>query len=190
MRGNQRIGVYFVGFLLGMLLVSGIMTRRAAREQARADPWVGHNAAMIDAGAAPLPENVAGPMAQGRMIDYGTLPEAGAPQEQVWLLRFEGSYPNVRVTQELASGELRYMAADQVVVELAPGVDVTALKPMLDQLGLRLRMFNRKERIAVVGVLHTGIAAVPDTLEAIAPWGELFVRAEPDWILFKGNGAE
>jgi hypothetical protein len=190
MQGNQRIAVYFVGFLLGMLLVSGLMTRRAAREQARADPWVGHNAAMIEAGAAPLPAAVAGPMAQGRMIDYGTLPGAGDPQERVWLLQFEKSYPNVRVLQEVGSGELHYMAADQVVVELAPGVDVTALKPMLDQLGLRLRMFNRKERIAVVGVLHTGIAAVPDTLEAMAPWDEMFVRSEPDWILFKGNGTE
>jgi hypothetical protein len=58
---------------------------------------------------------------------------------------------------------------------------------MLDELGLRLRMFNRKEKIAVVGVLHTGIAAVPDTLDAIQPWAELFDQAEPDWILFKGE---
>ena len=38
MRGNNRIAVYFAGFLMGMLLVSLIMSRRAAREQAGADP--------------------------------------------------------------------------------------------------------------------------------------------------------
>ena len=187
MGGNQRIAVYFVGFLLGMLLVSGILSRRAAREQERADPWVGHNAAMVEAGAAPLPGAVAGPIRDGRMIDYGTLPESGEPEERVWLLNFDKSYPYVRLTEDLLSGELRYMAADQVVVELAAGVDVTALKPMLDELGLRLRMFNRKEGIAVVGVLHTGIAAVPETLAALEPWAELYAEAEPDWILFQGE---
>ena len=63
------------------------------------------------------------------------------------------------------------MAADQVKVRLAEGVDVTDLKPMIDALGIRLRMFNRKERAVVLGVLHTGIDAVPDTLEALRPLG-------------------
>lgn len=187
MKGGNRILVYFFGFLLGMLLVSLIMSRRAAREQAQADPWIGHNAAMIEAGAAPLPDGVAAPMLKGRMIDYGTLPEGGAPEEQVWQLSFDESYPYVRLVRDIATGELSYMAADQVVVELADGVDVTALKPMLDQLGLRLRMFNRKEKVAVVGVLHTGIGAVPDTLEALTPWSELYDEVKPDWIRFKGS---
>lgn len=184
MSGGNRIMVYFAGFLLGMMLVSLIMSRRAAREQAAVDPWVAHNVAMLDAGAAPLPERVPTSIQQGRMLDYGLLPDESDPRERVWLLNFKESYPYVRVVEAIASGDLSYMAADQIKLSLADGIDVTALKPMLDELGLRLRMFNRKEKIAVVGVLHTGISAVPDTLAAIQPWAELFDRAEPDWILF------
>lgn len=184
-QGSNRIMIYFVGCMLGMLLVSGIMGRRAAREQAAADPWIGHNQAMVEAGAAPLPAELPEVMQRGRMLDYGTLPHSGDPTERVWLLKFEDSYPNVRVTQSIETGKLQYMTADQIVVALRPDIDVTAIKPMLDQLGLRLRMFNRKQGIAVLGVLHTGIDAVPATLEAIEPWSAMFERAEPDWIQFQ-----
>lgn len=186
-QGGNRIVVYFGGFLLGMMLVSLIMSRRAARDQARADPWIGHNAAMIEAGAAPLPEEVVASILKGRMIDYGTLPKGESPEQRVWQLSFDKSYPFVRLVQDVATGKLSYMAADQVVIELADGVDVTELKPMLDQLGLRLRMFNRGEKVAVIGVLHTGISAVPDTLGAVRPWAALYDEARPDWIQFKGE---
>jgi hypothetical protein len=187
MSGGNRIVVYFAGFLIGMMLVSLIMSRRAEREQASVDPWAAHNVAMLEAGAEALPERVPASMQQGLILDYGLLPGESDPRERVWLLNFKESYPYVRVVEEIPTGKLTYMAADQIKLSLADGVDVTALKPMLDELGLRLRMFNRKEKIAVVGVLHTGIAAVPDTLDAIQPWAELFDQAEPDWILFKGE---
>lgn len=185
MKSNNRIVVYFVGFLMGLMLVSLIMSRRDAREQARVDPWLKHNAAMLEAGAEPLPERVPTSMQLGRIIDYGLLPDDTDPIERVWLLNFDKSYPYVRIVEDFISDKLSYMAADQIKIALAEGQDVTKLKPMLDELGLRLRMFNRKEKIAVIGVLHTGISAVPDTLNAIEPWAELFEYAEPDWILFK-----
>ena len=56
---------------------------------------------------------------------------------------------------------------------------------MLDDLGLRLRMFNRNEQIAVIGVLTTQIDAVPVTIEAMQPYAELFQKIEPDIIEFK-----
>jgi hypothetical protein len=79
------------------------------------------------------------------------------------------------------------MAADQISIHLAEGVDVTKLKPMLDELGLRLRMFNRKEDLAVIGVLNTQIDAVPTTLEALQPWSDLFESAEADLLRFQGQ---
>lgn len=185
MKSNNRIAVYFAGFLMGMLLVSLIMSRRAAREQANADPWLAHNAEMVEAGAEPLPERVPESMQQGLIIDYGLLPDEVDPRERVWLLKFEESYPYVRVVENVANGKFAYMAADQIKITLRDDVDVTELKPMLDELELRLRMFNRKEKIAVVGVLHTGISAVPDTLAAIEPWTELYEISGPDWIVFK-----
>jgi hypothetical protein len=87
--------------------------------------------------------------------------------------------------EDLSTGELSYMAADQILIELADGVDVTALKPMLDTLDLRLRMFNRKDQIAVVGVLSTQIDAIPATIEALQPYSELFRSIGPDRIEFK-----
>ena len=185
MKKWDRVFVYMVGFALGMLLVSIIMTRRAAKEEAAVDPWVLHNQAVIEAGAAPLPERVHKSMQVGKILDFGYLPSEAEPLERVWHLNFDESYPYVRVVETIATGELSYMAADQVVIALGEGVDVTALKPMLDELGLRLRMFNRKERLVVVGVLNTEIDAVPETLKALQPYAHFYSSAGPDVIRFQ-----
>lgn len=185
MKRFDRIFVYIVGFVLGSLLVAAIMNRRALKEEAGADPWVTHNAAAVEAGAEPLPETIPEIMQVGKILDFGYLPNEAEPQVKVWHLDFDGSYPYVRVVEDLSTGEFSYMAADQILIELADGVDVTALKPMLDELGLRLRMFNRKENIAVIGVLSTQLDAVPATIEAVQSYAELFNFVGPDVIQFK-----
>jgi hypothetical protein len=186
MKNSDRIIVYLVGFILGTLLVSMILSRRAAREDAAVDPWLVHNAEAVASGAEPLPETMPASMRKGRIIDFGYLPNAEAPSERVWLLNFEESYPYVRAVEDIETGEFRYMAADQISILLAESVDVTALKPMLDELGLRLRMFNRKERLAVIGVVSTQIDAVPATIAAVQPWAELFESARADELRFQG----
>ena len=185
MSNSDRVLVYLVGFGIGMILVWMILARRAAKEEMAVDPRVVHNAQAVEAGAESLPAAVPAAIHKGKIIDFGYLPSVDVPQERVWLLNFEESYPYVRVVEDLSSGEFRYMAADQISIQLSDGVDVTALKPMLDELGLRLRMFNRKEQLAVVGVLHTGIGAVPDTIEALNEWRDLFVSAQPDVLRFQ-----
>jgi hypothetical protein len=185
MSTSDRFKAYGVGFLLGMLLVSVILSRRAAKENQSVDPWHEHREQARETGAEPLPAAVESSMLQGAVLRFGYLPDAALPEERVWLLNFRKSYPYVRVVETLADGTVRYMAADQIKVLLAEGVDVADLKPMLDTLGVRLRMFNRKERAAVLGVLHTGIDAVPETLQALGPWQSLFEAAEPDWIRFR-----
>lgn len=185
MTNVDRFKVYGLGFVFGIVLVSLIMGRRASQEEQAVDPWYDHRAQAEASGAEPLPEGVEVSLLKGEVLRFGYLPTEDAPVERVWLLNFRKSYPYVRVVETLADGTLGYMAADQVKVTLAEGVDVTDVKPMIDTLGVRLRMFNRKERAVVLGVLHTGIDAVPDTLEAMAPWGELFSEAGPDWIRFR-----
>lgn len=182
---TDRIFVYIVGFILGSLLVAMIMNRRKLKEEASVDPWVTHNAAAVEAGAEPLPGEMPDVIQVGRILDFGILPSEGEPKVKVWHLNFDESYPYVRVVEDLSTGEFSYMAADQILIELADGVDVTALKPMLDELELRLRMFNRKDQIAVVGVLSTEIDAVPATIEALQPYSELFRAVGPDVIEFK-----
>lgn len=185
--GNaKRIFVYFGGFIIGMMLVSIILTRRSAKEESKVDPWLAHNQQMIKAGAKPLPENgVPDSIRAGLVIDFGELPNSEAPEQAVWMVTFEDSYPYVRVVQNLDTGEFTYMAADQISIMLADGVDATELKPMLDELGLRLRMFNRKEQLVVVGVLSTDLDAIPATIKAVQPWAQLFRSVEPDYIRFQ-----
>jgi hypothetical protein len=185
MRKTDRVFVYIVGFILGSLLVSVILKRRAVKEEAAVDPWVTHNAAAVEAGAEPLPEGISEVIQVGKILDFGYLPSEEDPEERVWHLNFDESYPYVRVVENLSTGEFSYMAADQIVIKLADGVDVTALKPMLVELDLRLRMFNRKDQIAVIGVLNTEIDAVPATIAAVQPYSELFGSVGPDVIEFK-----
>jgi hypothetical protein len=184
MKKADRIFVYIVGFVVGSLMVSMILKRRALKDETRVDPWVTHNAAAVEAGAEPLPAGIPEVMQVGRILDFGYLPNAANAAQKVWHLNFDESYPYVRVVEDMPSGELAFMAADQILIELADGADVTALKPMLDELGLRLRMFNRKDRIAVVGVLNTQIDAVPLTIEALQPYAGLFRSAGPDNLQF------
>ncbi|MEN8663012.1 MAG: hypothetical protein ACN4GF_10000 [Lentimonas sp.] len=184
--GNiKRTLVYFGGFLIGTMLVSIITTRRANKEEAQPDPWLEHNQELVDAGAEPLPKAVPSSMREGLIIDFGYLPSEESPEEAVWHLTFKESYPYVRVVQNVQTQELSYMAADQISIKLAEGVDVTDLKPMLDELGLRLRMFNRKEELVIVGVVSTQVDAVPATIEAVQPWADQFSSVEPDIIRFQ-----
>lgn len=190
MKTSERFFYYGVGFLIGMAIVSMILSRRAAKRDVAEDPWFTHNQQIEAIGAEPLPEATEAAMLNGQVLRFGYLPNAETPKERVWLLNFAESYPYVRVVESIESGELSYMAADQVKLELKDGVDPTELTSMLDELGLRLRMFNRKERVVVIGVLNTEIDAVPATLKAIEPWSDRFVSMGPDLIEFRsGEGS-
>lgn len=186
MSNRDRIIVFAVGFVLGIILVSAILQRRTQKEeQSVVDPWLLHKAAVVEAGAEVLPKSTPEVILSGKIIDFGYLPSKSNADTKVWHLSFDKSYPYVRITEDISTGKISYMAADQIVVRLKEGVDVTALKPMLDALGLRLRMFNRKEQIAIIGVLNTRIDAVPATIEAIQPYAEFFQTIEPDVIEFR-----
>ena len=185
MTNRDRIVVFAAGFVLGMLLVSFILQRRAQKDATVSDPWAEHNAAAIEAGAEPLPDAVPEIIRSGKIIDFGYLPNEVDARQKIWHLSFKKKYPFVRVTENLQTGRFEYMAADQILLKLADGVDVTKLKPMLNALNLRLRMFNRKERIAVIGVLNTEIDAVPMTIEAVESYAELFSTVEPDFLEFR-----
>lgn len=185
MKNSERWTVYAVGFVFGLLIVSFMIMRRAAKSSQAEDPWYAHHQQVSASGVEALPASVEVAMLAGELLRFGYLPGADAPLERVWLLQFRKSYPYVRVVETIETGEIHYMAADQIKVKLAPGVDVTDLKPVLEELGVRLRMFNRKENVAVLGVLHTGIDAVPETLQAMTAWQHLYSISEPDWIQFR-----
>ena len=187
MKNSQRVMVYLIGFILGSLLVSMILSRRASKGEAAIDPWVIHNMEAVAGGAEPLPDHMPVSIQKGRIIGFGYLPDEEKAEERVWLLNFDKTYPYIRVVETIATGETIFMAADQISIYLSEGVDVTELKPILDELGLRLRMFNRKEGLAVIGVLNTQIDAVPSMIEALQPWSDLFEFVEADVLRFQGQ---
>jgi hypothetical protein len=188
MKTSERFFIFFVGFMIGLAIVSAILMRRAAKNEAVIqDPWAAHTASVEAANAETLPKSTEPSILLGKILDFGYLPNKEAPIKRVWILNFEDSYPLVRVVETLADGNLQYMAADQIQVELAEGVDVTDLSPMLDALQLRLRNFNRKHDSVVLGVLHQGLDAVPDTLKALEPWALLIKSAQPDTLRFRKN---
>ena len=187
MKNSQRVMVYLIGFILGSLLVSMILSRRASEVEAAVDPWLTHNTEAVSGGAEPLPGRMPASIQRGRIIGFGYLPDDKEGEKRVWLLNFDKSYPYIRAVETIATGEFSFMAADQISIYLTEGVDVTELKPMLDELGLRLRMFNRKEGLAVIGVLNTQIDAVPSTIEAVQPWSDLFESVEADVLRFQGQ---
>jgi hypothetical protein len=186
MKNSDRIFVFFVGFLIGLGIVSAILMRRSAREEAATvDPWTRHLEAAAAAQFEPLPPEVQPAMVRGHVIRFGYLPNPEDPRERAWIMNFDDSYPYVRIVENLQDGTLRYMAADQIKVKLAEGIDVAELSPALDSLGIRLRNFNRKHGIVVVGVLDTELEAIPRTIAALEPWAELIESAEPDTIRFR-----
>ncbi len=185
MKNSDRFSLYFAGFIFGAILVSFVIVRRAVREETAEDSWILHHKVIDLVGADPLPDAVESVMLNGQVFRFGYLPDRENIRERVWLLKFKESYPYVRVVENVASGELSYMAADQIKITLANGVDVADLSPMLDRLELRLRNFNRKRGVVVIDVLGTGIDAIPTTLDAIQPWSKLFVSVEPDMIEFR-----
>ena len=187
MRNSQRVMVYLIGFILGALLVSMTLSRRASKGELAMDPWLIHNMEAVAGGAEPLPDHMPASIQKGRIIGFGYLPDEEKAEEREWLLNFAKTYPYIRAVETIAAGELSFMAADQISIYLREGVDVTELKPMLDELGLRLRMFNRKEGLAVISVLNTQIDAVPSTIEAVQPWSDLFKSIEADVLRFQGQ---
>lgn len=77
MKTSERFTVYIVGFLVGMVIVSMMMARRAAKRDQAIDPWHQHHEQVQAAGVEPLPEGV-----QAAMLEGGSTP--------VWLFTRPG----------------------------------------------------------------------------------------------------
>lgn len=186
MKQSERVFIFFIGFLIGLLIVSAILTRRASKKEARIeDPWSVHSASAEEANAEKLPESVEASILLGKVLSFGYLPNATDPKERVWILNFRDSYPYVRVVETLQGGSVTYMAADQIVVRLKADEDVTKISPVLEKLGLRVRNFNRKHSVVVLSVLNTDLDAVPKTIEALESWSDLYDSVAPDYLKFK-----
>jgi hypothetical protein len=136
----------------------------------------------MDEGTLNLPESLPAVFLKGSLIASGTLINSNGEDENIWILEYKSSYPFVRIVENVSQQTLEVMAADQVLIHLREGVDVTDFQPMLKALELNVRMFNREKKIMVISVLNRELDAIPQTLSALSPWNGLFDSATPDFI--------
>jgi hypothetical protein len=177
MKQTDRIVIYVVGFALGTLLVSTYFQFKERQQIQEESETVFSNARLPN----PLPDSVPAVFSKGSLIDYVEI-QTDLRSERIWLLQFKKSYPFVRIVQDRVDGSLKIMAADQILVHLNEGTDVTDLKEQLATHNLKVRMFNRNENIVVIGVLNRGFDAVPQTLELVSSWTHWVQSAVPDYI--------
>lgn len=176
----DRIIIYGIGFAIGTTIVSFYWQFKSAQREAerpRQQKYTNtHN-------QLPFPQSLPEVFLQGQVLASGSLTNAEGEKESIWIVEYKKSYPFVRIVENQVRGTLELMAADQVLLYLNDGVDVTDVQPALDALGLRVRMFNRDERVIVLSVLNDLLNAVPSTLEALEPWSDLFELSTPDYII-------
>lgn len=176
----DRIIIYGIGFAIGTLALSfywQIKSAQADTEQQTAQQYSETEAQL------PFPESLPEVFTQGRVLVSGSQTNAEGEGETIWIVEYKKSYPFVRIVENHVRGSLEMMAADQVLLYLNEGVDVTDLQPALNSIGLRVRMFNRDEQVMVVSVLNDALNAVPQTLEALEPWSDLLESSTPDYII-------
>ena len=177
MKQTDRIVLFTIGFAVGTILVSSYLQfKENKRVTGQASESISNSLE-----ANPLPDSVPSVFSEGALFDYAEINEDGR-SERIWLLQFNKSYPFVRIVEDLNTGDCLIMAADQILLYLEAGVDVTEVKSLLDANALKVRMFNRNKNIVVIGVLNNGVDAVPMTLELVSVWTDLVAQATPDYI--------
>jgi hypothetical protein len=181
MKQTDRIVIFIIGFTIGTILVSIYLENKSLKKEA-AKEQVLEAWSEMDEGTLNLPESLPAVFLKGILIASGTLINSNGEDENIWILEYKSSYPFVRIVENVSQQTLEVMAADQVLIHLREGVDVTDFQPMLKALGLNVRMFNREKKIMVISVLNRELDAIPQTLSALSPWNGLFDSATPDFI--------
>ena len=184
MKQTDRIVFFIIGFTIGTFLVSIYFENKSLKkEQAEEkvlDAW-----SQLDDDVPKLPNSLPDVFLKGTLIASGTLINENGEEEKIWIMEFKSSYPFVRIVENISQETLEVMAADQILIHLKEGIDVTDVQPMLKALDLNVRMFNRDKNIIVISVLNRELDAIPQTIAALRPWEELFDSASPDFIQVK-----
>lgn len=184
MKQTDRIVIFIIGFTIGTFLVSVYFENKSLKKE-QAEEEILSAWSELGEGVPQLPKSLPNVFLKGSLMASGTLMNLNGEQENIWIMEYKSSYPYVRIVENIAEKTHVVMAADQVLIYLKEGVDVTDFQPMLRELGLNVRMFNRDKNIMVIDVLNRELDAIPQTLEALSPWKSLFESASPDFIQVK-----
>lgn len=181
MKQTDRIVIFIIGFTIGTFLVSIYLENKSVKKE-QAEAFALNSWSEGSSQANQLPEALPDVFLKGSLIDSGTLINENGEEENIWILEYKSSYPFVRIVENQTKETLEVMAADQILIHLSEGTDVTDFQPMLDTLGLNVRMFNRDRNIMVISVLNRDLNAIPQTLKALSPWKQLMDSVSPDYI--------
>ena len=184
MKQTDRIVIFIIGFAIGTFLVSVYFENKSLKKE-QAEEEILSAWSALGEGVPQLPKSLPDVFLKGSLMASGTLMNVNGEQENIWIMEYKSSYPYIRIVENIAEQTHEVMAADQLLIYLKEGVDVTDFQPMLRELGLNVRMFNRDKNIMVIDVLSRELDAIPQTLEALSPWKSLFESASPDFIQVK-----
>ena len=180
MKQTDRILIYIVGFTIGSLLIFTYLRNKNIERKLSIESRIDDSGSISD---YQFPDALPSVFRKGIILTSGELLNHNNQREIIWILEYSDSYPFVRIVYNLDMGTLEIMAADQILLHLNKGVDVTRLSSTLKELGLFVRMFNRSESILVVSVLNMGLHGVPETIEAFRPATHLIKSIKPDYII-------
>lgn len=179
MKQTDRIVIFIVGFVLGTLLISSIMKNKAYKISRTNEV----NANLFeDFNEFGLPDDFPEILKKGKLIDSRKLVNDRNESVIVSIFEYNNSYPFVRVTYNINNDKMEIMAADQVVIRLKNGKDVTDLAQILNEYGLFVRMFNRSENIVVISVFGDRINAIDNTINSLSVYNDVIDCIEPDYI--------
>lgn len=184
MKQTDRIVIFIIGFTIGTVLVSIYFEKKSFNKE-EAEEQLINDWSKVDQTIPQIPKSLPDVFLKGSLIASGTMINQKGEEENIWILEYKSSYPFVRIVENIPQQSLEIMAADQILIHLKEGVDVTDFQPMLDALGLNVRMFNRDKNIMVISVLNRDLGAIPQTLAALSPWKGLIDSASPDYIQVK-----
>lgn len=193
---KEKVGVYAMGLVLGIVLVSLIQRERRSGEESGGRFLGKAIESMIESsGLRNLPEGSPDYLRESRLLDYLlTLPDASGRFEYIWILEVEEGYPRVRVIEQLeqrgpeepwVSQGFSIMAADQVLVQPAPGVEPEALDPYLQSLSWSRGDFFAGPQAWVVQLDESAPLSVPKAIRRLAEAEELVQAAFPLIIHWK-----
>tara|TARA_X000000368_G_scaffold12908_1_gene10406 strand:+ start:122 stop:676 length:555 start_codon:yes stop_codon:yes gene_type:complete len=180
MKQTDRILIFVIGFTIGSLLIYTYLRNKTIERDLTIERRIDDS---MTSSHYKFPDALPSVFRTGVVLASGELLNSEKQREIIWILEYSDSYPFVRIVHNLDMSTLDIMAADQILLHLNDGVDVTELSSRLKELGLFVRMFNRSEGILVVSVLNMGLRGVPETIEALMHADSLIKIIQPDYII-------
>jgi hypothetical protein len=186
MKQSDRLKTFGIGFVIGCVIVSFIITGRNEKKKSmKQDLLVPQHETMDGIPSDPIPENAPNAIREGRIQEFKKFEDENG-QKRVWLLNFKNNYSLVQLEEEQKDETLKYsyLAADQILVTVKPGTYKSAVQEFLKESPWHFRDYHKQPDLYVIGINQPTIDSVYRAIEEISKF-DLITEAKPDYIIFK-----